>query len=169
MSMDDQTVMDVFGRARGACLQSFDTYLEFTVREMAWQVESPIELLLGSVLWFNLKTSSRKQKWATAAEFDQAVTEYDLVLAPQYPAFGYRFDFAFGGILLGAQRILIECDGHDFHERTKEQAARDRAKDRIAQINGATILRFTGSEIHRDPSECCLQIVQAALSKRVPE
>lgn len=51
-------------------------------------------------------------------------------------------------------RLLIECDGHDFHERTKEQAARDRARDRAAQHAGLPILRFTGSELWNDPMFC---------------
>lgn len=49
------------------------------------------------------------------------------------------------------KKLLIECDGHDFHERTKEQAKRDRSRDRAAQYEGLPILRFTGSEIWNDP------------------
>lgn len=50
--------------------------------------------------------------------------------------------------------FVVECDGHEFHERTKEQAARDRSRDRQLQANGIPILRFTGSEIYRDPVRC---------------
>lgn len=55
-------------------------------------------------------------------------------------------------------RLIVECDGHDFHERTKQQAARDRARDRIAQYEGLPILRFTGSEIWNDPLACAHEI-----------
>lgn len=55
-------------------------------------------------------------------------------------------------------RLVIECDGHDFHERTKEQAARDRKRDRDLQALGVPILRFTGSEIFRDVDGCIDQI-----------
>lgn len=47
--------------------------------------------------------------------------------------------------------LLIELDGHDFHERTKEQAVRDRRRDRWAQENRDPLLRFTGSEVTGDP------------------
>ena len=48
----------------------------------------------------------------------------------------------------------IECDGHDFHERTKEQAKKDRAKDRAFISEGLDLLRFTGSEIYNDHARC---------------
>lgn len=54
----------------------------------------------------------------------------------------------------------IECDGHDYHERTKEQAAKDRSKDRILKVRGLEIIRFTGSEINRDPARCVAEIDQ---------
>ena len=54
--------------------------------------------------------------------------------------------------------LAIECDGHDFHERTKEQAERDRSRDRWMIANGVQVIRFTGREIWRDPEECARQI-----------
>lgn len=66
-----------------------------------------------------------------------------------------RFDFAIVSIEIDPPiRIVIECDGHDYHERTKEQAAKDRGTDRALQLLGWTVLRFTGSEIHADASAC---------------
>jgi hypothetical protein len=56
-------------------------------------------------------------------------------------------------------RLIVECDGHDFHERTKKQAARDRARDRLAQLEGLPILRFTGSEIWNDPVGCADEVL----------
>ena len=50
--------------------------------------------------------------------------------------------------------LIIECDGHEFHERTKEQARRDRSRDRMMTAAGARVLRFTGSEIHQNPDSC---------------
>lgn len=55
-------------------------------------------------------------------------------------------------------KIIVECDGHDFHERTKEQAARDRARDRSLIADGYTVIRFTGSELHRDSYRCAKEL-----------
>lgn len=59
-------------------------------------------------------------------------------------------------------KLIVECDGHDFHERTKFQAARDRARDRNFQAKGYTVFIFTGSEIWKDPGGCAKQIVEWA-------
>lgn len=57
---------------------------------------------------------------------------------------------------------IVECDGHDFHERTKEQAARDRKRDRGMALEGKTLFRFTGSELFRDPMACIDEIIEWA-------
>jgi len=65
--------------------------------------------------------------------------------------------------------VIVECDGHDFHERTKEQAARDRSRDRRASLSGATVLRFTGSEIWNDPLGCAEQVMRWFITESVRE
>ncbi len=64
------------------------------------------------------------------------------------------------------KRVVVEADGHDFHERTKEQAKRDRQRDRDMQGEGYSVLRFTGSEIHADAAKCASEIVKHATSSR---
>jgi hypothetical protein len=63
---------------------------------------------------------------------------------------------------LGWRRLVVECDGHDFHERTKEQAARDRSRDREGQLAGFTVFRFTGSELWRDAWGCAGKVIDWA-------
>lgn len=55
--------------------------------------------------------------------------------------------------------VVVECDGHDFHERTKEQARRDKSRDRFLQARGYFVLRFTGSELWADPAECVSEVI----------
>lgn len=59
----------------------------------------------------------------------------------------------------GWRQVVVECDGHDFHERTKDQAAHDRSNDRAAVQAGYPVLRFTGSEIWRDPWGCAGEVI----------
>lgn len=77
----------------------------------------------------------------------------------------YRADFfltvSTKGETIGT--IVIECDGHDFHERTKHQAARDRSRDRALTLDGHMVLRFTGSEIHSDVGHCAEETLNAAI------
>lgn len=85
----------------------------------------------------------------------QLVAQYEIVTGGKK----YRVDFA---MMRGSARVAIECDGHDFHEKTKEQAASDKARDRAMTLAGWTVLRFTGSEIYRDPMACLLEALQVA-------
>lgn len=55
---------------------------------------------------------------------------------------------------------IIECDGHDFHEKTKEQVRRDKERDRNLQGVGLTVLRYAGSEIVADPVACALSALK---------
>ena len=52
----------------------------------------------------------------------------------------------------------IECDGHNYHERTKEQAKNDRTKDRNFMKEGLQLIRYTGSEIYNDAFSCAMEI-----------
>lgn len=81
------------------------------------------------------------------------------IVAPQFKVDRYRIDIACFYTWTG-KRVAIECDGHEFHEKTKEQAAHDKARDRFLSTSGWTVLRFTGSEIHKDPFGCALQVAR---------
>jgi len=59
-----------------------------------------------------------------------------------------------GGDPMPSVKAIVECDGHDFHERTKEQAARDKSRDRQLQAQGYYVLRFTGSELWNNSNGC---------------
>lgn len=60
------------------------------------------------------------------------------------------------------KHIAVELDGHDFHERTPDQALRDRSKDRLLVQHGYTVLRFTGREIFHSPLTAITEIQQTA-------
>jgi len=76
----------------------------------------------------------------------------------------YRVDFL---IFIGdydhdkdnCKKIAIECDGHDFHEKTKEQAAYDKQRDRDLMAAGCYVIHFTGSEIWNDPFKCARETI----------
>lgn len=89
----------------------------------------------------------------------------DIEIRQQSSIGEYRVDFE---ILVMDSRadkyhyLVVECDGHDFHERTKEQAAKDHARDRSLTLDGYTVFRFTGSEIWADPVKCAHQVADWA-------
>lgn len=58
-----------------------------------------------------------------------------------------------------AEWFVVECDGHEHHERTKAQAARDRSRDRWMTANGIKVLRFTGAEIFKNSEACADEVM----------
>ena len=88
-----------------------------------------------------------------------------LSFSPQHDIDGWLVDYLFEVVSNDGKRrmrLIVECDGHDYHERTKEQAKRDRARDRMLQEKGYTIYRFTGSELFNGAFECATQVVRWA-------
>lgn len=81
-------------------------------------------------------------------------------IKPQHAVGSYRLDFAvkFRDAEEIEHFIAVECDGHDFHEKTKKQAAHDKKRDRYLQREGYKVLRFTGSEIYADPVACAKEV-----------
>jgi very-short-patch-repair endonuclease len=89
-----------------------------------------------------------------------------IALLAQAPWEGYVTDFALasdGWRPKAAFPVVIEVDGHEFHERTPEQAERDRSRDRAMAAAGTMVLRFTGREINRDASACAQEVLRCAL------
>lgn len=81
---------------------------------------------------------------------------------PQTQVGTYRVDFLvtfMEGDPEYERRVIVECDGHDYHERTKEQAERDKRRDRTITAGGLPVLRFTGRELHRDPQDCVQEVI----------
>lgn len=56
--------------------------------------------------------------------------------------------------------IGVELDGHDFHEKTKEQVTHRNRRDRELTKAGWTIFHYSGSEIHNKGHECADEVFQ---------
>jgi very-short-patch-repair endonuclease len=63
------------------------------------------------------------------------------------------------GVKIETTSLIVECDGHDFHDRTKEQASRDRARDRELKKLGYEVFRYTGSDIWADVYGCATESI----------
>lgn len=51
----------------------------------------------------------------------------------------------------GHKKIIVECDGHEFHEKTKEQAAKQKKRDRHFATKEFIMLHYSGSDIVNQP------------------
>ncbi len=126
--------------------------------------ESPIEKLFLFAVWARWQWIDRLEvmhlPFKVMREYAKGDTK--ILCSPQTHIGDYRVDFLFAGdnpAREEATLIAVECDGHEFHEKTKKQAARDKSRDRELMALGIRVLRFTGSEIWRDPGACADQAV----------
>jgi very-short-patch-repair endonuclease len=73
----------------------------------------------------------------------------------------YRVDFLLTYESEGIQNnIIVELDGHDFHERNKSERSYEKSRDRDLIKSGYKVIHFTGSDVCADPH----QVVFEALS-----
>lgn len=56
--------------------------------------------------------------------------------------------------------VVVECDGHDFHERTREQASNDNRRDRTLQRLCIPVLRFTATDVLRNKCDVAREIAE---------
>jgi very-short-patch-repair endonuclease len=80
----------------------------------------------------------------------------DLIIAPQFPYGPYILDFLlFGRDDRGNQRLLnVECDGKQHHHTTMDQRDYDRERNKFMRENGIEVIRFSGSDICKQPAAC---------------
>ena len=138
------------------------------IEQTGKECESPIEVILFAELMYNqflfvtpyedynYIMFFRNKKIPQPPHFLPMI-----VGALQYDVGPYRVDFYLEGYDRNSEltfKLAIECDGHEFHEKTKAQARRDKQRDRWLQTNGIAVLRFTGSEIWADAEKCVDQI-----------
>ena len=89
----------------------------------------------------------------------------ELKIYPQRQFGSYRVDFYITHMEHRPDKpewfshAIVECDGHDYHERTKEQAERDKKRDREITRLGIPVFRFTGRELHRDAVACAKEVL----------
>lgn len=151
-----------------------ENYLRITKDHIIYRLnqltlESPIEQIFATELIINeyLPCFSHelfqkileelKSGGLPHCESDQ---DYEFVWVSQYEVGPYRTDFAclFYSEVTPFKKVIVECDGHDFHEKNKEQAAKDKKRDRYFQQNGWQILHFTGSELYHDSKKCVKEL-----------
>lgn len=124
------------------------------------ELQSPIEAIFA--LW-----------WCYYADVMQI--KEDIQAWPQWgfaPINGrqYRADFVFWPRKLDEvtkdtwfRGVVVELDGHDFHERTPEQVMLRDQRDRDLIAANYVVLHFSGTEMHRHPESVMDQTYSAVV------
>ena len=129
-----------------------------------WECESPIEQIMALIITEvekNLNLNNRdiellgieKQKTIKTKNKNYRV---DFLL---------KFAFWNGSKEAKTFNLVIECDGHDFHEKTKEQVKKNNQRDRDLQKEDFNVLHFSGSEIYNEWWKCRDDIFDYIIAK----
>lgn len=77
-----------------------------------------------------------------------------------YIDFEFKSDYYLSCLVLGDKiknhklKLAIECDGYEFHQKTKEQVQKDNEREYDLKMAGYEILRFSGTQIYNNPLKC---------------
>ncbi|KPQ44188.1 MAG: TPR repeat protein [Candidatus Methanoperedens nitroreducens] len=119
-------------------------YMSTLLKEIEDKCDSPIEYSLAKGLAINniafIQQKEITKSFPEKKDGEKFFTKPDILL--------WNDEFP----------IAIYCDGHDYHEKTPDQAFRDKNIDRRLTILGFKVLRFTGSEIHNNLERCVEEI-----------
>jgi len=131
--------------------------------------DSPIEIAMFAALYVEATSGELAfdivETPARGVRFDWAAAPAGLsilAIESQIELTGMRPDFIVSTRGRREKFMIVECDGHEFHEKKKEQSTRDKARARGFQAEGYSFYPFTGSEIWRDPCACADEIIKWA-------
>lgn len=118
---------------------------------------------IGAVHEKRLMLVKDHEDWLINDQFssygDEGNARWDWNLYGAVSILTYKVDLLLEDCANGAY-MAIECDGHEWHDRTKQQASADRARDRELLRVGVPVVRFTGSDIHHDADRCAVEVIE---------
>lgn len=124
----------------------------------ASECESPIEKIFYIALNMALFTDKDND-----AVYEMMLHTY---INPQYEIVrdngkSYRVDFYIDNdwMKYGTYGLIVECDGHEFHEKTKEQVNRRNDRDLELKNIGYDILHLSGSQIYNNPMKYAYYVI----------
>ena len=123
--------------------------------------ESPIEQLLAIELErINLKNIYELNPFIDVIEIEK---QKEIKCGKKT----YRVDFLIPVVYKNQENkmFVVECDGHEFHQKTKEQVENDNKRQRDLQKEGYEIIRFSGTEIWHKSYQCACEIKNIIMSK----
>lgn len=139
------------------------------------EIQSPIEELF----YIAVKAMCRAAYVTVNPEpFQRKNGEWDnypgIFVIPQFQVGKYRVDFKLvqhnlaPGDIYGP--LVVELDGHEFHDKDKRQRSYEKARDRFLTRQGFKVLHFTGSDVVKDPFKVaheCLDMLGALVGSGI--
>ena len=158
---------DYIRDAAGYALERIGKRISRHMETASSYCESPIEkMLMVEIVGVHHADSLLYCELFILGRYSDAVIDMPgAYVFPQAQVDGYRIDFlVVANWSDGRRYYVVECDGHDYHERTKQQASHDKKRDRHFTLKGWNVLRYTGPDIWRDARSIAYEILNAAFA-----
>ena len=107
-----------------------------------YKIESPIEQLFCSALVLLIKTNYLKK---------------NIIILPQENIGIFRVDFLLIKTGSDSKSLVVELDGHKFHDKNEEQRRYEKQRDRFLQHMNLPVFHYTGAEIVHEPINAALE------------
>jgi very-short-patch-repair endonuclease len=147
-------VDDLWNSHKESLINEFIEDIEIKFLKASTDCESPIEKIMYMALQdLEIHFGSLNISITPQAQIDEYRVDFLVVFQPKFQKDRCNKCLS----------IVIECDGHDWHEKTKEQAARDKKRDRELLKKNYLVIRFTGSEIVNDSNNAMLDIAKVII------
>jgi very-short-patch-repair endonuclease len=166
--------------ARQMTKQSLDGNIRGIIEGVGAHCESALELSLCLLIGI----AARSQEYAVLFDFrgpqifGDPEGDVTVRVRPQVRFGDYRVDLLVAmqsiegqedSIRVRSKTAVVECDGFEFHDATKEQACHDLQRDRYLQSLGMPVLRFAGTDIWNDVFACAGSFLSFLLSTLASE
>jgi very-short-patch-repair endonuclease len=164
--MTEEEKLALFERTYGSRLglPSF-TLKSDVVRRLEWlkrAVTRDFEASYTRLLDRFSVTSPIEQLFLMEWQYQRMDEQLGVSAAPQHEVPTQRGNFVVDLLIkdrqTGRPRLIVELDGHDFHEKTKEQVAADKSRERAIVRSGIRVMRFSGSEVFRNTRACVVEV-----------
>lgn len=143
-----------------------DRFSDFAISIVRTELKSPIEDLFYIAFCAQVEAEFQVLNPQYVGDGNGGVKDGEGVyIKPQYKIGNYRADFLIyqNGLLEHPSApVIVELDGHDFHDKDKHQRAYEKARDRFLVRRGFKVLHFTGSEVVEDPYKVAFEALCVA-------
>jgi very-short-patch-repair endonuclease len=129
-------------------------------------MESPIEDLFWISCWLLCK--ARYSDLNPDPEITPHGPELPdgMYVTPQAKVGKFRVDFLIDSKGFGPKEhlppVIVELDGHAFHDKDKRQRSYEKGRDRALVRAGYRVIHFTGSDVVKDPFACAWEALELA-------
>lgn len=134
--------------------------LDFLKSKLAHEFEKSV---LQYILRYEI-SSPIEQIFLMHWEYQRIEYLHGLKLSPQERVDTGRGKFAVDFVVTRkngeSARVAVELDGHEFHEKTAQQVAKDKSRERAIVATGIPVLRFSGSEVFKSPRKVIAEIIE---------